>query len=219
MAKAIVLRRTDRRRYSSWQTPPAVLRQLADRARDEGVIAREVLDDKARYELVTAIARAAAAQEADPAYEQELRAWSGIHTGSVEGVPAANAPVGDVRYGDVRTRAFPAGELRQPGGAELDDEGSLIVLGTTSDDRMSRLRAGEATSAVLLEAASAGLASCPLTQPLEIAATRELVRTEVLGAATYPQMVLRVGWALMNAAPLPATPRRPVDDVLDHFAR
>jgi len=217
MAKAITLRRTDRRRYSSWRIPPALLGQLADRAAAEGVIAGEVVDDKARYELVMAIVRAAATQDADPEYARELRAWSGVPAESVEGVPAANTPTGDVWYGDVRTRPFPSGELRQPGGAELDDEGSLVVLGTTSDDRMSRLRAGEATSAVLLEATSAGLATCPLTQPLETAATRELVRTEVLGGATYPQMVLRIGWGLMNSAQLPPTPRRPLDDVFGPF--
>ncbi|HEX6343268.1 Acg family FMN-binding oxidoreductase [Umezawaea sp.] len=215
MAKAITFRRTDRRRFSSWRIPPALLAQLADRARAEGVIAGDVADDKARYELVMAIIRAAEAQNADPEYALELRTWSDVGARSVEGVPAANIPAGDVWYGDVRTRTFPSGELRQPGGAEVDDEGSLVVLGTTSDDRMSCLRAGEATSAVLLEATAAGLATCPLTQPLEVAETRELLRTEVLGGATYPQMVLRIGWGLMNAAPLPPTPRRPLDDVLD----
>jgi hypothetical protein len=67
---------------------------------------------------------------------------------------------------------------------------------------------------VLLEATSAGLASCPLSQPLEVVRTRELVRDQVLGGSTCPQLVIRVGWAGFNADPLPATPRRPVIDVL-----
>ncbi len=89
----------------------------------------------------------------------------------------------------------------------------LLVLGTASDDPLSRLRAGEATSAVLLTATTLGLAPCPLTEPLELAGTRQQVRDRVTGG-TMPQMVLRVGWAPVNADPLPATPRRPPAEVV-----
>ena len=43
----------------------------------------------------------------------------------------------------------------------------------------------------------------PLTEPLEITGTRETVRTRVT-AGSYPLMVLRIGWAPVNADPLPA---------------
>ncbi|WP_228122745.1 hypothetical protein [Saccharothrix syringae] len=46
-------------------------------------------------------------------------------------------------------------------------------------------------SAVLLEATNAGLATCPLSQPLEVAATRDRVRDGLL------------------------SPRRPVDGVVE----
>ena len=99
------------------------------------------------------------------------------------------------------------------GAADEDDETVLLVLSTASDDRLSRLRAGEATSAVLLTATSLGLASCPLTEPLEIPDVRRTVEEKVSGG-TVPQMVLRIGWAPVNADPLPATPRRDLDEVL-----
>ena len=68
-----------------------------------------------------------------------------------------------------------------------------MVLGTASDDRLSQLRAGEALSAVLLQAAQMGLASCPLSQPLEVGSTRRLLAT-VLGGTLSPQLVLRLGF-------------------------
>ena len=63
-------------------------------------------------------------------------------------------------------RAFPPGAVeRDPG---LTDGGLLAVLGTASDDHLSQLRAGEALSAVVLHATRAGLATCPLSEVLEI---------------------------------------------------
>ena len=91
----------------------------------------------------------------------------------------------------------------------------VIALGTEADDDLSRLRAGEATSLVLLSATAMGLASCPVSEPLEIPETREAVRSDVFGDSGYPQMLIRVGWAAVNADPLPATPRRPLHEVAD----
>jgi len=214
LAAAIPRRRTDRRAFSSWAVPEAIIGQLVANARAEGVEAQEVVST-ARDELLMAIVTAAEAQEADPAYLAEIREWTGVYPGASAGVPAANIPAGSRQYGNLRMREFAPGELLQTNQLQpSQDAGSLIVLSTSSDDELSRLRAGEATSAVLLEATSAGLACCPLSQPLEVVETKELVRDHVLGGSTCPQLVIRVGWAGFNADPLPATPRRPVIDVL-----
>lgn len=93
------------------------------------------------------------------------------------------------------------------------DNAVVIVLGTEDDDELARLRAGEATSLVLLSATAMGLATCPVTEPLEIPHTREAVRADVFGASGHPQMLVRVGWAAVNADELPATPRRPLPEV------
>lgn len=93
----------------------------------------------------------------------------------------------------------------------------MLALGTRDDDGVSRLRAGEATSTVLLTATALGLASCPITEPLEIAAIREEVRNDVFGTSGYPQMLLRIGWAPVNAESLPSTPRRGLSDVVTYL--
>ncbi|HET6502549.1 MAG TPA: NAD(P)H nitroreductase [Amycolatopsis sp.] len=215
LAAAIPRRRTDRRRHSSWTVPSGYLDEMVMLAADEGSVLRTA-DGAARDHLARAIFEAAQAHSADPAYRTELAAWSGRYE-SYDGVPAANAPAVDETPGALPGRAFSEPHLAQPSGASgEDDKTVLAVISTASDDPMSRLRAGEATSAVLLTATSVGLAGCPLTEPLEVAGTRKIVRTQVTGDR-FPQMVLRLGWAPVNADPLPATPRRPLDEVVRHL--
>lgn len=98
-----------------------------------------------------------------------------------------------------------------------DGSGVVLALGTESDDCLARLRAGEATSLVLLSATAMGLATCPVTEPLEIPENHEAVRADVFGGSGFPQLLMRVGWAPVDAGPLPATPRRPLAEVADWF--
>jgi hypothetical protein len=44
-----------------------------------------------------------------------------------------------------------------------------------------------------------------------------ILRDQVLEGGAFPQTVVRVGWAQVGSNPLPATPRRPLDDVLGRF--
>ena len=96
-----------------------------------------------------------------------------------------------------------------------EDNAVLVALGTENDDDLARLRAGEATSLVLLSSTAMGLASCLVTEPLEIDETREAVRADTFGSSGHPQMLVRVGWAPINADPLPATPRCPLPEIAD----
>jgi nitroreductase len=212
LAAAIPRRRTDRRRHSSWPVPLTYLEVMTIRASDEGTVVRTAVG-ASRHHLARAIHDAARRHAGDPAYRTELAAWSGRQFSS-DGVPADNAPAPDNTPGALPGRPFADPRLEQPHGvAGEDDETVLLVLSTAADDRLSRLRAGEATSAVLLTATGYGLSSCPLTEALEIADTREVVRDRVTGGS-YPQMVLRLGWASVNAEPLRATSRRGLDEVL-----
>ncbi|WP_062987830.1 hypothetical protein [Nocardia anaemiae] len=96
--------------------------------------------------------------------------------------------------------------------ADEPDFAELLVLATAGDDRGSRLCAGEALSAVLLTATNVGLATCVLTEPLEIPALRHRVRAGVLDDNRYPQALIRIGWAPTSSEQLPMTPRRSVED-------
>jgi nitroreductase len=205
LASRITQRRSDRRPFGDWPVPTEFVTRLERAAVEQGAILRVIDDDWARGELVAAIREAASAQSASPDYRIELDAWTGRRAGN-SGVPAANLPSDPARRVDT-TREFSAGDLEVGTGDEADPA-VLAVLGTASDDTLSRLRAGEALSAVLLQATSLGLASCPLSQPLEIGSTRRVLQDRVLGGTLSPQLVIRLGWPPVDA-PLPATPRLP----------
>lgn len=210
LAAAIPRRRTDRRHYSSWPVPVADIALMAARAARNGVTLCQVEDLDKLHKIVAE----SVAEHLNRDYLAELTAWSGRYA-SVAGVPARSTPPSDPAA-KIPGRFFAGPTLPMAvDAAPADDSAVVLALGTRTDDRLARLRAGEATSVVLLTATSLGLASCPVTEPLEIADTRESVRSDIFGGGDYPQMLLRVGWAPINADPLPATPRRELSDFVD----
>ncbi|SON62760.1 Putative NAD(P)H nitroreductase [Mycobacterium simulans] len=211
LAAAIPRRRTDRRAYSNWPVAGGDIAQLVARAARSGVMLRRVdAVDKMKGIVAHAVRDHATNEE----YLRELTTWSGRY-GSVAGVPARSTPPSDP-HAPIPGRLFAGPKLDQPSGVVPEDDcAAILALGTETDDRLARLRAGEATSVILLTATAMGLACCPITEPLEIAETREAVRADVFGASGYPQMLLRVGWAPINADPLAATPRRTLSRVVE----
>ena len=211
LAAAIPRRRTDRRVYSSWAVPGGDIAQMAARAARSGVMLRQV-DAVDRMRAI--VARAVWDHTTNDEYMRELTTWSGRY-GAVAGVPARSTPEPDASA-PIPGRVFAGPGLPQPSGiSPADDGAAILALGTAKDDRLAQLRAGEATSVVMLTATAMGLACCPITEPLEIRETREAVRADVFGDSGYPQMLLRVGWAPINADPLPATPRRRLARVVE----
>jgi nitroreductase len=210
LAAAIPRRRTDRRNYGWWAVPYGDIALMGARVARAGVMLRRVdgLDNLKRI-----VADAAWQHRTDYEYLAELTAWSGRYA-STAGVPARNAPQPDAMAA-ISARTFAGGVLVQsPDSDPTDDNAIVIALGTAEDDTMARLRAGEATSLVLLTATALGLASCPITEPLEVVETRAAVQADVFGEEAYPQMLLRIGWAPVNADPLPSTPRRNLSEVV-----
>ena len=210
LAAAIPRRRTDRRHYSAWPVPKADITLMGARAARTGVMVRQV---ESLPKLRRIVAQAVRQHATDQDYLTELTAWSGRHA-SVAGVPARSTPESDPTA-LIPGRVFAAPELAQPADTpSADDNAVVLAIGTTDDDQLARLRAGEATSSMLLTATALGLSSCPVTEPLEIAETRAAVQEDVFGTSGFPQMLLRVGWAPVNAEPLPSTPRRPLEHVV-----
>ncbi|HVK21651.1 MAG TPA: NAD(P)H nitroreductase [Actinokineospora sp.] len=208
LTTAIARRQTDRRQFSARPVLAEHLDLLVERAGHEGVLAVPVTDPVRRHRLTTAIALAA--EHVDDTAETAL--WSGRGRGDLDGVQAVSVvPFGAV-YGDTTVRAFNAGTLL-PSTVDPEDvgPGELIVLATPGDDTLARLRAGEAASAVLLAATELGLATCPLSQPLE-PGTAAMIRDSVLDRTAVPQLVLRVGWPPATAGPLPRSRRRHLEE-------
>ncbi len=214
LAAAIPGRRTDRRKFSSWPVPGELIGEMMETARVHGITLQAISEPTLRWKLFRAITTAAEQQATDPAYAAELAAWSGRGAGTDDGVPAANAPAPHRSPGQMPLRPYAQPSLQQQPSDEPENATLLVVI-TPTDTALDWLRAGEVTSAVLLTAARDGLASSPLTQPLEVDDTREYLRSRVTTAhSAHPQMILRIGWAPVGAAELPRTPRRPLDDVV-----
>ena len=210
LAAAIPRRRTDRRLYSPWPVPHGDVALMGARAARAGVTVRRI--DTAA-DLKVMLADAVHEHINDTEYLTELAMWSGRHAATA-GVPARSTPVSEPDA-QIPGRFFAGAVLAQPPGVSAeDDHGILLALGTADDDVLARLRAGEATSLVLLTATAVGMATCPVTEVLEVPSTRDAVQAEVFGLKAFPQMLIRVGWAPVNADPLPATPRRPLTDTV-----
>ena len=95
---------------------------------------------------------------------------------------------------------------------EPADDAVLLALGTRDDNDEMRLRAGEALSHITLTATALGLATCPLTEPLNDNRSRLMLACEVFDGAAHPQTLIRVGSAPAEDLPLPTTERRSVDE-------
>ncbi|KWX19703.1 NAD(P)H nitroreductase [Mycolicibacterium wolinskyi] len=210
LAAAIPRRRTDRRHYTAWPVAYGDLALMGSRAARAGVMMRRV-DELENLRLM--VAEAAWRHANDDEYQAELATWSGRHSAPA-GVPARSVPAPDPAD-PITTRSFAAPGLMCGADSVATEDNSVIVaLGTVDDDATWRLRAGEATSLVMLTATAAGLASCPITEPLELEDTRTALGLDIFGRDGYPQMLLRIGWAPVNADPLLPTPRRDLSEVV-----
>ncbi len=104
--------------------------------------------------------------------------------------------------------------LRFPGVAgEPDDDAVLLVLGTGQDNDDMRLRAGEALSHITLTATAMGLASCPLTEPLNDMCSRLALACEVFDGEAHPQTLIRLGRPPDDDVPQPPSERRPASEI------
>jgi len=210
LARAVADRRSDRRPMSSWPVPDGHARRLVDAAATHGAIAR--VFDGAALDVWTTLARRAAQRRALPEYRAELYEWTHRDESRRDGVPAANrVPLDESEASHVNR--FAPGDLPMAPRGAADPQPLPLLIATSSDDRIAQLRAGEAMSAVLLEATRLGLASAIDSQVLEMDSTRSVIEDRVLHGSLTPQVLLTIGWP-SSADPLPATPRRPVGEVL-----
>ncbi len=203
---AIAARRTNRGPFSGRRVPAGVLAELADAARAEGGILH-VLDSGETGRVLGLVRDAERDRLADPAYRAELTRWAG-GSRDRDGMPDSVLGPRSPDY-PAPVRDFTPGRPGPAGYAWFEEHPQLAVLSTSFGGRTQWLLAGQALQRVLLTATERGIATSPLTQPLETA-DAWLVRDPRSGREE-PQMILRIGYGL----PVSRAPRRPVPDVLD----
>jgi nitroreductase len=200
---AIPARSTNRRPFSSRPVPPGILAELVAAASLEGA-ALHLPGQEESQRLLRLAADAERDLLADSGYRAELAQWAGGERDR-EGIPGSAIGPRDPS-GHTPVRDFRAGSVEY---AWFEENPQLAVLSTGGGTRSDWLRAGQALQRVLLTATARGIAASPLTQPLETA-DAWLVR-DPRSSSGKPQMILRLGYGL----PVPASPRRPVAEVLD----
>ncbi|AXK35272.1 nitroreductase [Streptomyces armeniacus] len=227
---ALSRRRTSRHPFTEDREIPAdVQAELTRAARKEG--AQLVLPTSWHVDTLLELVRDAEGRDTlDPEQFEEAARWT--HTGTEQPGAAASASAAGPRGGspDPATEGIPAyafgprrrggrapvrdfaGRRQVPGreAADFEDWPHLVLLGTARDEPADWLRAGQAMERVLLAATRAGLATSLTSHAVEHADLRRLVR-DPQSTMAYVQMVLRLGYGPSG----PATPRRPVGDVLD----
>ncbi|WP_338702705.1 nitroreductase family protein [Streptomyces sp. Q6] len=208
---AIRQRHTSRWPFADTEVPDDVRAELIDAARREGADLGFVSQWHAE-EIVDLVHDAEGRDDADPARRAELDRWTRL------GDEAESATTGVPEYafgprqrdGHAPVRDF-AGrhEVADRGTTSFEHIPHLAVLGTAQDGPADWLTAGQAMQRVLLTATVRGLATSLTSHALEWQDLRSLTR-DPLSAMAHVQMVLRLGYGPQG----PATPRRPVHDIL-----
>ena len=211
---ALTIRQTDRRRFTKAAVAADVLASLARGGARWGAQVLPITQPAVMADLLRANARADAVQRSDEGYVRELAAWTRFRRG--EGVrreavprrrPPTDPPGSNQRFSDgLLEEAVPTNDQERAG--------ALLLVTSSSDDSLSRLRAGETLSEIWLRATEAGLSVVPLSQCIEVAETRRQVIASLLGDLAFPQILLQVGHLPTARAPLPRSPRRSVGDVI-----
>jgi hypothetical protein len=210
LAAAIEKRRTDRRRFTSWPVPPERLAVLAGVAESTGASVLPVDDAGDRAAVERLVGRAIEAEDEDPLLREEQRHW--VEHGPDDGVPRTALPAHE--RATERPDRFDRDGSYDLNSFSVDVSDAVLALCTEGDGPADWLDAGEALSAVWLRATVGGLSVVPLSQVVEVTETRAALQHDVLAGTGVPQLLLRIGWQEVYRPELPATPRRPLDEVL-----
>lgn len=210
--EAIRQRHTSRHPFAEKGIPEDVQSALRDAAARESAVL--LFPGPWHAESVLDLVRDAESRDAlDPGARADLIRWTRLGAEAdtaVDGVPEyAFGP--RKRDGKAPVRDF-AGRrpVADRGSTAFEHTPHLALLSTPGDTPADWLRVGQALERVLLEATLADLATSLTSHALEHRELRLLARDPGLGTG-HVQMVLRLGYGPRG----PATPRRPVKDVLD----
>ncbi|WP_330340238.1 Acg family FMN-binding oxidoreductase [Streptomyces sp. NBC_00557] len=209
---AIRERHTSRHPFDEKDIPEDVRAALQKAANVEG--AELLFPGPWHVETVLDLVHDAESRDAlNPAGMEDLHRWTRLGPEAdvaTDGVPEyAFGP--RMRDGKAPLRDF-AGRrpVADRGATAFEKNPHLALLSTPGDAPADWLCAGQALERVLLEATLTGLATSLTSHALESPDLRLLAREPVAGRG-HVQMVLRLGYGPQG----PATPRRPVRDVLE----
>jgi len=211
LAAAISRRRTDRRAFGERRVSRATMARLGQLVEAEGARLHEVPDERVP-ELAVAVDEAADVEYFDPAFRSELTRWTHRPAWTGDGVPPSTAVAPGHRRVPVRN-LLPSGSPGLLVGVGEDEGAAYMILFGAGDRPLDLLRGGEGMSALLLGATAEGVSAAPISEAVEVAWPRQLLRRLVPGDGE-PYLIVRLGYAASGEPP-PISPRREPRDIIE----
>lgn len=211
---AIFSRHTSRAPYLPRPVPDEVVERLRREVEAEGAWFVPLASESQRIRLAALVMEADHLQWSNPAFRKELAGWMRPNDH-----PARDGIFGYAMGEDnveshlavMATRLLDRGSSQAVRDRDLVEASPLLaVIGTREDLPRDWVRAGEALDRTLLRATGEGLRVAFLNQAVECSEQRARVG-ELTAHAGFPQVVLRLGYGHSG----PATPRRPLHEVLE----
>jgi len=212
--EAIPNRRTTRAMFDARNLPTTLLEDCCALAEKNGTELAIIQEEPHRSEIADLVAEGDRTQFSVPGFRRELAAWVHSRRGaSRDGMSGENFGMPDLLspVGALVIRTFDLGNGVAAGDRKKIVEGSpvLAVFSTEDDEITDWIATGRALSRVLLKLTASGATASFLNQPVEVDALRPRLG-KLIGTSGMPQLLLRFGYG----EPVPATARRPVEDVL-----
>jgi nitroreductase len=213
---AALTRRSERRPFGPTTVSAEAIDRLEQAAASGHVSAHFTIRPDESLDLAVAISRADRSGRDDPAYAAEMAEWVRYDGRAVDGVPVSavpHVPDEQPRHTDIPLRNFESG---MPGAqliaSGIDEKPLMAVILTRDDNARERLRAGQAMMRLMIQAELDGIASCPLSQAVDLLSFRTELRS-LMSWVGHPQIMLRLGQRPAGQ-PAPLTLRRPIGEVL-----
>jgi nitroreductase len=201
-------RRTYRKRFMSRQVASAIIDSLSAAASEEDCCLEVIESEECRQKAAELVSEGDSIQWSNLRWRRELAAW--MHPrrrGEGLAVPGILAPIAKfvVRTFDMGNRVGAKDKQH------ADKSPVLAVIGSSGDNVVDWIAAGQALEKILLAAQSQGLQASYLNQPIQVASLRPRLQS-LLNQKGFPQILLRLGYP---EEVIDVAPRRPLDDVIE----
>ena len=210
--QAIYTRRTDRRPFADEPPTDEHLAALRTAAERHGIHLHVVTHDQLTA-FAAAVSKAGRIEHAEADLASDVHTWTTRPAVARDGVPLPTTAQPGERTVQPRDLSGdrPAGLSAD---ATHDAGAAYLVLFADTDEPHDWLRAGEALSDVWLTLTAQGLAASPISEVVEVDATRVELR-RLLGDIGYPMVAIRAGTPIEEQGRPPASPRRLASDVIE----
>jgi nitroreductase len=201
---AIASRHTSHKPFEPRPVPPEDLRRIEECRVEDGIELVLTDDPELKRAVGELVARADAAQFADPAFREELGRWIGQ---GVFGASWLMAKVGQlaVTHLDLgKSTARKDNEL-------LESAPALGLICSAENDRRTQVLVGQVFGRVYLTCAALGLGLQPVSQIVQLPEIKSELARLAPARGLIPQQPFRLGYAEPEEA---HTPRRPLEEVL-----